>query len=513
MSLGTRIASAWSALVGAPPRKRSLEYGPLGYGTYYAGAALYGGGWIQSLRSKDEEIRRDALALRANSRRLANNNPFMKRYLRAIGGHVIGPNGMTLQSTYRTQAGDRRDPYAGRIEAAWEKWGRKGTPTTCGEYSWLDVERLAVRTTALDGECFLRIVRGADNPFRFALQFLDADLLDPTQNWINADGSAVIMGVEMDAWGKRRGYWFTDPADARTQYPRGRKLYLPAADIIHLKDPERATQTRGVPWIAPVMYLMSMLGHYWEAEVAAARHESERPGFLKDPHGVLDIDEEREGQGVAAMEPQAAAARMPANTGIQYMGIPAGLEIDIPDVKHPTTAFSEFSKAMLKGIASGLGVSYSTLASDLTEVSFSSIRSGTLEDREYYRELQGLARQSLHERVFVDWLYMAVLSGQVTMPASAAFERFSSHSFEPRGWDWVDPKSDMLAKVGAIDAGLDTRTRVLAERGLNFQDVMQQLAEEQAVMKELGVVLKSPSKAPDPQPPASGDEEASHGNP
>lgn len=515
MSFAKRISSAWSALRGSSPapRKRALEVGALGYGgfggAYYAGAALYGG--IQSIRSKDEEIRKDAVALRANSRRLANNNPFMRRYIKAMGGHVIGPNGMTLQSTYQTKAGDRRDPYASKIEKAWALWGQKGTPTVCGKYSWIGVEKMTLRTMILDGECFLRIVRDRVNPFSFALQFLDADLLDHTQNWQNSDGSVVVMGVELSKYGRPVAYWFTDPADTRgPQYPRGRKVRIPAEEIIHLFDPERANQTRGVPWVAPVMYLISMLGHYWEAEVAAARHESERPGFIKDPNGILDADEDRESQGVPAMSPDAAAARMPSGTGINYMGIPAGLEIDIPDVKHPTTAFAEFSKAMLKGISAGLGISYHSLASDLTEVSFSSIRSGTLEEREYYREIQTLVRETLHERVFGEWLYMAILSGQIVMPQTATFERFAEHVFEPRGWDWVDPKSDLEARKGAIEAGLDTRTRVLAERGLNFDDVVAKLAEEKKAIEAAGLDFGPAKPAaqapPEPKEEPDGDE-------
>lgn len=482
----------------------------LGVGNFYAGAALYGGGWLQALRSKDQEIRKDALALRSNSRRLANNNPYMRRYLRALGDHVVGPSGFTLQSQYSTRAGSRRDPYAGKCEAAFALWGKKGTATVCGNFSWLDVQRLAIRTAAMDGECFIRIVRGyRGNPFAFALQFLDADLLDHTYTVVGGQGSnAVVMGVEIDNYGKAVAYWFTDPVSARASYPRGAKVRIPAADIIHLIDRERSVQTRGVPWSASVMYLISMLGHYWEAEVANARHESERVGYLKSANGALDeqVDEDSERSFVPTMDPVAAVRMMPASTSIGYVGLPAGIDIDIPDVKHPTTAFADFSKAMLKGIASGLGVSYAALSSDLTEVSFSSIRTGTLEDREYYRELQGLMIETLCERVYREFLYMAVLSGQLTMPAGASFEAFSAHEWEPRGWDWVDPKNDTQAKIAAIDACLDTRTRILAERGLNWKDVVAKLAEEQKDLDDAGLTPVTPPKnlqaADDPSNPA-----------
>jgi len=507
MSIRSRLAQAWKALAGTTP-KRSIGLG-VGLGGFYTGASLYGGGWIQALRSKDQEIRKDALALRSNSRRLANNNPYMKRYLRALGSHVVGPNGFTLQSSYETRSGSRRDPYASKNEEAFARWGKKGTATVCGRFSWLDAQRLFVRTMALDGECFVRIVRGARNEFGLALQFLDADLLDHTYTVEAGQGSnAVVMGVEIDTYNRPVAYHFTDPGSSRVNYPRGKRVRISAADIIHGFDPERALQTRGVPWAASVMYLISMLGHYWEAEVAAARHESERIAFIKSPNGVLEEGDEDSENYTPGVDPLLAARQMPSSTGIYYQGVPAGTDIEIPDAKHPTTAFADFSKAMLKGIASGLGVSYAALSSDLTEVSFSSIRTGTLEDREYYRELQGLVIETFCERVYREFIYMAVLKGALTMPAGATFERFAAHVWEPRGWDWVDPKNDAAAKIEAINNCLDTRQRILAERGLNFDDVVAQLAKETEAIKAAGIVLptKQPVALPEPDAPSDGED-------
>ena len=510
MSLGARISSAWNALT-APPITTTAQVPIPGRGEtpaemltrlYYTGASLYGGGgsWLGMLRAKDQEIRADMAALRSNSRRLLNNNPFMRRYIRALGTHVVGPKGMRFKSLFGTKDGIRRDPYASKIEAAFNAWGKKGTATVCGKFSWVKVVRMAIRIAALDGECFIRIVRGAPNKFGFALQFLDADLLNhmytrlPDPMYSN---NSIVMGVELNEWDRPVAYHFTTPAAARNTWPVGPVVRIPAEDIIHIYDPERANQTRGVPWVASSMYLLSMLGHYWEAEVALARHESERPGFIKSAAGLLDedgVDLDREGT-TPQVDPRDVASMMPQGTGIAYLGVPAGCEIDIPDVKHPTTAFADFSKAMIKGMSSGMGVGYASLSNDLTQVSFSSIRQGTLEDREYYQELQQDLIETLCERVVNEFLPMAVLKSQLKMPSGATFDQFASHKFTPRGWDWVDPKSDMMANVGKINAGLGTRTRVLAEQGEDFAEMCYERQEEDALLESLGIVLTPPPKS------------------
>jgi lambda family phage portal protein len=485
------------------PKERAVDLpaGTGGSGAYYTGAAMYGGGFLQAMRSKDMEIRRDALGLRSNSRRLANNNPFMKRYLRSLGGHVVGPKGMTFQSTFRSKGGDRRDPYASRIEEALRLWSKKGTCTACGKFSFVGVQRMFIRTIALDGECFIRLVRGAKNPFGFALQFLDADLLDHTYNVTGGNGcNAVVMGIEVDTYGRAVAYHFTDPADAAVSWPRGKRIRILAEDIIHGMDPDRAIQTRGVPWIACSMYLIAMLGHYWEAEVTAARHEAERVAFVSNPKGSLEEDEEREGTN-PNVDPMRAAAQMPSGGGIYYQGVPAGTEVNVPDLKHPNASLEGFSKTMLKGVSAGGGVSYASMSNDLTEVSFSSIRQGTLEDREYYCELQGMMIDTLMERVGNELIYMSVLKGTLAMPSGCTLEQFQAHAWEPRGWDWVDPESDLKAKAGAVGSALDTRTRILAERGLNFDDVVDRLAYEQKRLSEAGIVLLPLPNSPAPPAP------------
>lgn len=462
----------------------------------YLGAKIYrqGVSFIAELQSKDAEVRKDVAALRANARRLANNNPYMRRYLRTIGGQVVGPDGVTLQSNFQTTKGALRGAWAQRIEAAFKEWGERGNCTVCGRYSWIDVQRLWIRTAAQDGECFVRLVIGAKNKFGFALQLLDADMLDHTMSREAGNGvNAIVMGVEVDSWGRPVAYHFTDPAEPKSIYPRGRKIRIPAAEILHGMDAERVNQTRGVPWTASVMYLMSMLGSYWEAEVAAARLGATNPGFFVSK-GV-----DSNGESIPGAE--GVESSIPMGTEQTFIGLPYGVEPVIPDVTHPATAFGDFSKAMLKGIASGLGISYAALASDLTEVSYSSIRQGAIEEREYYRELQrSLLIEGLAQPVFRAWVEMAHATGALPAPARTTLSQLSEAAFEPRGWGWVDPKNDAESKIASIAAGIETRTRVLAERGLSFVDVVAELAEEEKAMKAAG--LKAEVQ-PANKPPAS----------
>jgi len=466
---------------------------------YYVGATPQAGaGWINQLRSKDEEIRRDAMLLRSNARRLANNNPIMRQFLRLISDGTAGPKGCTFQSTFSSRkSGTRRDPYANKIEDVFGQWAKSATAD--GKSDFAAVQRQWMKTIAMDGEAFIRIIRGySGNKYGFALQWLDADLLDHNYSVVAGQGrNAVIQGVEVDLYGRPAAYWFTDPEliNYRQAWGAGPKVRIPAEDIIHGFDPERCIQTRGTSWVAPSMYLLSLLGSYWESEVAAAHHESQRLGLLKDTSGSLENDDDRDLN--TNLDPMMAARSMPRENGIFYQGVPAGLDIEFPNLQHPNTAFDGFSKAILKLIAAGMGVAYSDLTGDLTSVSFSSIRQGILQQRDFFRECQALLVGSLCERVANEFLFAQVfLTGQIALPAGVTFEKFSTHQWEPRGFDWVDPVKDTQSKIESIGFGLDSRTRVCAEKGVDFVELCNQLKAEQDLIDKLGLNIGALAKPP-----------------
>ena len=446
--------------------------------------------FVVGLRSEDQEIKSNIMRLRAHSRDLVRNNPYMRRFVKLCGQQVVGDKGITMQAN--VMVGDKKPKTTANdaIEAAWREWCRPGTCTVDGKHSWVDVQLHSVRGAARDGEAFWRKIRGAKagNRFGFALQYLDPDQLDLGLQVPGAPGTnAVVMGVEMDDTGKPVAFhfWTAHPSDPVTSRKR---IRIPAGDIVHFYDPNRASQSRGIPWSVSSMWLLSMLGAYWEAEVAAARADAERLGFLYNELGDADAPPAKTGD---ATDPQ--PVNLPSEVASWYE-VPAGWRAEQPEARHPNSGFPEFSKAMLKGISTGLGVSYHSLTGDLSDANYSSLRQGALDEHDGWREAQRLLIEHLCQPIFSEWLDLAVMSGALQL-AARDMEQARSPKWEPRGWDWVDPLKDAKSDIMSIEAGLDTRTRVLRERGLNFEEVIRELAQEQALAQELGVdlsVVKSP---------------------
>lgn len=77
-------------------------------------------------------------------------------------------------------------------------------------------------------------------------------------------------------------------------------------------------------------------------------------------------------------------------------------------------------------------------------------------------------------------------------------------------WQWVDPLKEAQAQSEAIDARLTSRTRLADEAGEEFEDILEEISEEQKLAASLGVELtpaKPVATAPSASAPADSDEE------
>lgn len=451
----------------------------------YAGAVVnrLTSGWPITSQSADEEIRTSLKNLRARSRELARNNDYARKFLKLCVTNVVGAYGMTMQNKAKDSNGKLDTLANTKIEEAWEEWCRKENCDISRELSWVDMQRLFIETVARDGEILVKKI-AADNRFKFSLQLLEADHLDENYNLVLPNGNKIKMGIEFDKWQRRVAYHLLVNHPGDYTYVRAGNRYerVPAVEIMHVYMKERPSQSRGVPWMHSAMTRLNMLGAYEEAELVAARLGASKMGFYETPTGVEYIgDAIDNGNLVKEVEP-----------GI-FEQLPAGITFKPFDPQHPVGNFQFFMKTVLRGIASGLLVSYNSLASDLESTSYSSVRAGSLEERDMWRVLQNWMVTNYCDEVFESWLKMALLTQAISLP-SAKFEKFNAPKWQVRGWQWIDPLKDVKANIEAIQFGLKTRSMIAAEQGYDIEDIFEQLIHEKELMKKLGLEFYLPDE-------------------
>jgi lambda family phage portal protein len=447
--------------------------------------------WHAAERSINTELRGDLDALRRRSRDLARNAPIARKFLEMVVDNVVGPNGFNLQA--RAADGQKQDELANTaIETSFAAWSQAKYCDVSGRLSFADMCRAVIRGIARDGEALVRIRTGADNPWRYAIQFLDIERLDTTLNREPSEGQPqIIMGVEMNADGRPTAYWLLNAPLGRD--PTGKRhVRVPAAELLHLFITDDPEQVRGVPWGHAVMLTINDLKGYNHAAIVAARVGASKMGFFTSPDGdPTPLGDGQDSAGVPFTEAEPA----------QFGMLPPGYDFKSFDPDYPHANYDAFVKAHKRDIATGYGCAYNTLANDLEGVNFSSIRAGTLEERDHWMRIQRWLVGVLLDPVYLEWLGSALLAGVITMPNGSALPaakraKFAAHEWQGRRWQWVDPLKDIEASVLAIEHGLASPYTIAAQQGLDAEDVLTDIARFKAAAEAKGVKLGRP------QPPA-----------
>jgi len=433
-----------------------------------------------SERSADSELRPVITKIRARSRDLARNNEYIKRYLELLKNNVVGEKGFTLQVKASDTVGNLDMDGNDKIEQAFKSWAKLGNCTVDGKMSFNDATKLLIECLARDGEVFIIKHRGARFKDSFSIQFLEPEYVDHQKNERLPNGNQVRMGVELDEFMKPVAYHVlshhTGDYDYSSHSTSKKHTRVPADRVIHVYKTLRSGQTRGEPWTSPAISALKQLGGFREASVVNARVTASKMGFFTSPQGDGFVPDDMD-QQIPVMEAEPAT----------FHQLPNGVEFTAFDPSFPSQEFDSFHKSVLKGVASGLGISYNSLSNDLEATSYSSIRQGALEERDNYKNIQKFVIEHFVMPVYEEWLQSAMELGTVNIPLSK-FDKFSMASeFRGRAWNWVDPQKEMNSAIMGLKSGILSLQDVANQYGKDAEELLGQIAKDKELMAQFGV--------------------------
>jgi len=461
-------------------------------------------GWLTQSPPIDVDVRYGLRSLRSRSREQAQNNDYVRHFLRMCKVHIVGPHGVLMQSKARLANGkpDRRTRQV--LEDHWRQWAKLGSCEVTGELSWPDEQRRAVETLARDGEALYRLVRGwPHNRYRFAVQAIDPETLDVDYSESLPNGHAVVMGVEIDLWRRPVAYYLTPDDQLAMHYQHYRKgrVRVPAEDIVHLKLPEWVWQTRGVPWTSTSLLRLRLLDGYEEAAVIAARIGASKMGHYvqTDAEAAEPLVDERDGaprEGTlgdgASDKGEFLESAEPGTFGIA----PAGYRFEGWDPTFPNADHAQFIKPEVRALASGIGVGYNSFANDYEGVNLSSLRHSAINERDSWMVLQQYFCEAFPERVKKAWLETSLGVQALTRPNGTALdpmraEQYAMVEWQPRRWQRVDPDKEAKANLADVQLRKRTISQLIREDGRDPDEVFEEFAEDVKRLQALGIALPS----------------------
>lgn len=449
------------------------------------------GNWTNTPQPINGVLQRNLRTLRARSREQYINNDYALRFVNIVKRGVLGSTGFSLKSIPQNLDGTTDRDAAIAIEKAFKDWGKKNHCDYSGRNSFKKIQDLILSSIIIDGEAIVRKVIG-QGKYNYQIMLYDAELLDVTNNQTDRNGTYIKMGVECDSNSHKPLYYhFLATEGSQDSYERSGKRYnrVPASEICHIFVPEFIGQLRGIPWMSRALFRLMILGRYEDAALVAAESGAENLGFLIPKSG--EISEEYKGDGVD--ENGETVYKSEAGS---METLPPGYDVKAFNPNYPHQQYEMYMKQVLRGIASGLDITYNRFGNDLQGVSFSSMRSGEIEDRDIFRCIQNWLSDDLMTWIFdqeeeTSWLKMALLSSQIKIGKTALklskIEKYRQARFFGRAWEWSDILKENKAKDTAIKNRTLSRSEIIRERGLEPNEVFDEIAAEEAYLRSKGV--------------------------
>ena len=464
--------------------------------------AAYEGGKSTKRRKKNKDnstgerqVVRDAATVRATMRDLERNHDLLRGALLTLTRSVIGPAGISVEPTPRIgkpgddDYDDIDDDFARDLLNLWRDW--TASPEVTRTMSWVQAQELACRSWLRDGEVFVQLVEGNGAYIRHAtriplsLELLEADVVPLNYD---SDTPKIQAGIERNEWGQPIAYhvhkrhpgnggWFVENDLKR----------VPAERFLHLAVRERLSGLRGISLFASAIDRLLDIKDYEESERTAARIAARIAAFIKR-------DKDMEGFQPAVDDQGANVERdFLLEAGALFTELYPGESIEMVNPNRPNTALGDFRMNMLRAASRPAQLSYSSFAGDY-DGTYSAQRQELVESYDGYRMLTQQFVARFIQPVWERFVQMAIVSGQLKVPAHIRPETVSQAEFRGPKMPWIDPKKEADAMLIMSRGGIQSLQQLIAERGGRLQDVFEQLRRERALADELGLVLESDAR-------------------
>lgn len=445
--------------------------------------------------SADADVRRGMRVVVDRCRDQAINNPSIRGAIRRIVNNVVR-DGIAPQFLFRNSQGKLNSGVNKKWSALFLRWAAYAGLNR--RQSIWSIQRLGLSQMWSDGEFYIH--RSYDTsipgipPLR--LELIERDMLDLSVDGELENGNIARQGKELDSsTGVFVAYHFlgTHPGDYQFRAKQTKRRIL-ADDIIDVFEADRISQTMGMAWLAAVVMESFDLEDYRAYERIGAKLAAAFGVFVKNNNpGALNPL-----SGIGAAPGTSLDGEWPVNWGKgmpdyiepgRIQALPWNTDIVIASHSRPGTQYEPYTKESRRTQSTGLGMSYEAFANDYTDASYSSARSGSLEERLSYKGMQFFLSERMLDQIVRWFIESSWISG-------VAPHRMSDFSINPYphlesfvqlnpGWLWVDPRNDTQASAQRIEKVLSSHQREMLPQGASFDDVLEEAMDEETKLTPL----------------------------
>lgn len=438
------------------------------------------GDWLPVNQDINTIIRNSAKTIKARTRQLVRDFPYFNRAINNLTNYTVG-NGIKFQSRVIDDNDDFDKKAIRQIEDAIE-WAYEELDAS-GKLHGHELERLSKRQDVESGE-LLFVKTFLDDPKRYipyCLQAYEADWLTSTYSK-PSQGNIVDQGIEYEPnTGKIVAYHFAVPSGFGETNIRAytKTQRIPAEFVIHNFQTLRPGQLRGVSPFTTAILIAHDLGDYLDAEIDGAKMAAKYLAIV-ETGDIGGFQKSRtsteENKKIESIE----------NAIIEYLR--PGEKINFAQHNRPGGAFEGFTKFCLRMVAVATDTTYELLSGDYDGVSFANLKGIRSDYAVMLKPHQTRHIKHVSQIITRDIIHWSVLSGKINLPGYNKEPRhYWAGVFTPPGIESTDLLRDGKAAIELIQACLMSPQEIVASRGRDFEEVLDEIAEAKKLMEAADV--------------------------
>lgn len=457
---------------------------------------------------QDSALIPDLASLRTRSRDLVRNAPLAAGAINTTCTHVVG-TGLRMEASLDRSILNISDEEANEWESNTERefrlWANSQYCDIRKTQNFLTIQDLVFRQTLENGEVFVALPRRSPTyniPYSLRIQLIESDrICNPDHK---PDTEKIIAGVERDEDGAPVAYHILNRHPGNLLFLGENKWQrVPAfgdrtglRNVLHPYVMKRPGQTRGIPFLAPVIETIKQITRYTEAEIMAAVVSGFFTVFIKSETGM----------GFAPMAGEGTVDSGEASTDEEIrlgngavVSLRPSESIETADPSRPNSSFDPFLKSILQQVGIALEIPFEVLIGHFS-ASYSASRAALLEAWRFFKGRRFWLASVFCQPVYESWLYEAVSIGRIRAPGFFANpvirQAYCGAIWVGDAPSQIDPVKEVEAAQKRVEFGFSTMDEeTVALTGGDFETNYPKMLKERKMMKKAGMWIRAEEKA------------------
>lgn len=442
--------------------------------------------WYVYADSPDNDITEDLEDLRAKSRSLYMTNEIAGSILTKIKTSVVGTGLIPkphIDYKYIGISKEEAKNIEKIIKTKFNMWATTTNADSTRMHDFYTLQSLIVLSWVMSGDVFVIPKRRKKNGVEIdlTLQILEADrVLNPSGANKNTKG-----GVEYNEKGEVINYYISNkhPGDEKSEI-KSYKVFnsLGRRNILHIFEPERPGQRRGVPLLAPLVCSLKQLERYQSAEITSAVMNA-MIGLIieKEESNIFNNSYGEENKNIDEKKYKLKNAMI--------IEASAGNKIKEFQTTRPNKNYKDFVEAVIEGMGARATLPKEVLLSSFKS-SYSAARAALEEANKRFLISRKILEMKFCQPVYEEFILELIKNGDIECPRFFEDESIR-YAFSKAIWigpnkTSLDPMKDARAAELQLKNRTVTRSMIALSQGIDFDDLIEELEYEEKVIKEIG---------------------------